>query len=96
MASVDAKTDEVAAAVKAGKMTESTKLWGEAEELIERVTNGVNFYNILKTPNNSSSGNHIMGTTTPPPTRDDHVFKTPEVGKLDLQAPKLYHQSHLV
>ncbi|XP_050735127.1 retinoid-inducible serine carboxypeptidase-like [Eriocheir sinensis] len=82
MASVDAKTDEVAAAVKAGKMTDSTKLWGEAEQLIERVTNGVNFYNILKTPNNSSTANHITGTTTPLPIRDNHTFKTPEVAYL--------------
>lgn len=61
-------------------MVEATKLWDEAEQLIESVTNGVNFYNILKTPNNTSSANQIM-RNMPRTPRDDYVFKTPEVGK---------------
>lgn len=58
---VNKKTKEVADAVHAGKMAEATKLWAEAEELIENVTNGVNFYNILEQPHKENSSNHITG-----------------------------------
>ena len=76
-AAIDNKTAEVAAAVKAGKMADSTKLWGEAEQLIETVTNGVNFYNILKTPDHSNTTyNHVIRTPHRPRT-----FKSPELGK---------------
>ncbi|KAG0711955.1 Retinoid-inducible serine carboxypeptidase [Chionoecetes opilio] len=79
-AAIDNKTAEVAAAVKAGKMADSTKLWGESEELIERVTNGVNFYNILKTTDKgNASSNHVVTA------EGDHCFKSPEL-------EHLYHQ----
>lgn len=79
-AAINNKTAAVAAAVKAGKMAESTKLWAEAEKVTETVTNGVNFYNILKTSDNgSASYNHVMATAT---RGEDHYFKSPELGKL--------------
>lgn len=78
-AAIDNKTSEVAAAVKAGKMAESTKLWAEAEQVTETVTHGVNFYNILKTSENSSaSHNHVMRTAM---REEDDYFKSPELRK---------------
>lgn len=64
-AKINSKTREVKQAVVARKMVEATRLWGEAEELIENVTNGVNFYNILtKSPHNSTATASTTTTTT--------------------------------
>uniref|UniRef100_A0A0P4WJ86 Carboxypeptidase n=1 Tax=Scylla olivacea TaxID=85551 RepID=A0A0P4WJ86_SCYOL len=76
---IDNKTAEVAAAVKTGKMADSTKLWAEAEGLVETVTNGVNFYNILKTPargNASVHHNHVLSVMA---SRNKYHFKSPEL-----------------
>ncbi|KAK3869436.1 hypothetical protein Pcinc_025254 [Petrolisthes cinctipes] len=56
-AKINGKTTEVRNAVAANKMLEATKLWAQAEDLIENVTNGVNFYNILtkRTHNNTTT-----------------------------------------
>lgn len=58
-AKINNKTKEVADAVHAGKMAQATELWGEAEELIENITNGVNFYNILMKHSQITTDNHI-------------------------------------
>lgn len=64
-AKINSKTREVKQAVVANKMVEATKLWGQAEELIENVTNGVNFYNILtKSPHNTTTTAATTTTTT--------------------------------
>nr|XP_015839909.1 PREDICTED: uncharacterized protein LOC664192 [Tribolium castaneum] len=45
---VQAKAEETKAALEAGKFSEATNLWGQAEQVIETVTAGIDFYNILK------------------------------------------------
>ncbi|XP_076058422.1 retinoid-inducible serine carboxypeptidase-like isoform X2 [Oratosquilla oratoria] len=45
---VNTAANAVAAAVKAGHMENATKLWAEAEGVVEKVTNNVNFFNILQ------------------------------------------------
>ncbi|CAL4096897.1 unnamed protein product, partial [Meganyctiphanes norvegica] len=47
LSQISAKASQVEAAVKSGAMKNATKLWSETESVIEKVTNGVNFYNIL-------------------------------------------------
>nr|XP_053645518.1 retinoid-inducible serine carboxypeptidase-like isoform X2 [Cherax quadricarinatus] len=64
---VNNKAQEVSDAVKAGKLGPATELWGETENLIENVTNGVNFYNILKEPCRANSSNAIASHTS-------HIF----------------------
>ncbi|XP_068200296.1 retinoid-inducible serine carboxypeptidase-like isoform X2 [Palaemon carinicauda] len=55
LSAIAAKSKAVADAVKAGKMDNATILWSETEELVEKLTNNVNFYNILSPPEASSS-----------------------------------------
>ncbi|XP_045613370.2 retinoid-inducible serine carboxypeptidase [Procambarus clarkii] len=59
LAKISKKTKEVSDAVQAGKMGQATELWGQAEDLIENVTNGVNFYNILKQAHKDNSSNAV-------------------------------------
>lgn len=61
LAKVNNKTKTVSDAVRAGKMKEATQLWSQTEDLIENVTNGVNFYNILEKRHEDNSSNRIAG-----------------------------------
>ncbi|XP_059804126.1 retinoid-inducible serine carboxypeptidase isoform X3 [Hypanus sabinus] len=45
---VGAAAAEVQAAIEAGHYQQATELWAQTEDVIERCTAGVNFYNILK------------------------------------------------
>ncbi|XP_072882620.1 retinoid-inducible serine carboxypeptidase isoform X3 [Hemitrygon akajei] len=45
---VSAAAAEVQAALEAGHYQQATELWAQTEDVIERCTAGVNFYNILK------------------------------------------------
>lgn len=73
-AKINSKTREVKQAVVANKMVEATKLWGEAEALIENVTNGVNFYNILtKSPHNTTTSAATTTTTSSTSTTTNSV-----------------------
>ncbi|KAK7076909.1 Retinoid-inducible serine carboxypeptidase [Halocaridina rubra] len=97
LSQINTKAKAVAAAVAAGKMENATMLWSETEELVENVTNGVNFYNILSPPEDSLSveevgvedakditnsySNHIMGP-----------FATPEITRLSTRAPIPKHK----
>ncbi|KFO34999.1 retinoid-inducible serine carboxypeptidase [Fukomys damarensis] len=47
LAEVSAMAEKVLAAINRGFYKEATQLWGEAELIIEKNTDGVNFYNIL-------------------------------------------------
>ncbi|ROT85918.1 putative retinoid-inducible serine carboxypeptidase-like [Penaeus vannamei] len=69
---VNSKAQEVANAVKAGKMGDATKLWSEAEEVVENVTNGVNFYNILNHDKDDARSNHIGH-------QREHTFTSPQI-----------------
>ena len=90
---IDNKTAEVAVAVKTGKMADSTKLWAEAEGLVETVTNGVNFYNILKTPargNASVNHNHVLSAMA---SRNKYRMKSPELGKYSQPSENTTHHT---
>ncbi|XP_064085303.1 retinoid-inducible serine carboxypeptidase-like [Macrobrachium nipponense] len=89
LSAIAAKSKAVSDAVKAGKMENATMLWSETEELVEKLTNGVNFYNILNPPEDSSSSshevsqlqtstaeehpNHILGAFGPFPTTPEPI-----------------------
>ncbi|XP_063594723.1 retinoid-inducible serine carboxypeptidase-like [Penaeus indicus] len=72
---VNSKAQEVANAVKAGKMGDATKLWSEAEDVVENVTNGVNFYNILNHNKDDARSNHISH-------QREHTFTSPHIESL--------------
>ncbi|XP_037796066.1 retinoid-inducible serine carboxypeptidase-like isoform X1 [Penaeus monodon] len=72
---VNSKAQEVANAVKAEKMGDATKLWSETEDVVENVTNGVNFYNILNHDKDDARSNHISH-------QREHTFTSPHVEML--------------
>ena len=45
---INLMTNKTAEAVSSGQFQQATALWSETEEVIESVTAGVDFYNILK------------------------------------------------
>ncbi|XP_062886779.1 retinoid-inducible serine carboxypeptidase isoform X1 [Mobula hypostoma] len=45
---VSATAAKVQAAIEAGQYQQATELWAQTEDIIEKCTDGVNFYNILK------------------------------------------------
>lgn len=55
-------------------MGDATKLWSETEDVVENVTNGVNFYNILNHDKDDARSNHISH-------QREHTFTSPHVGK---------------
>nr|XP_027210786.1 retinoid-inducible serine carboxypeptidase-like [Penaeus vannamei] len=87
---VNSKAQEVANAVKAGKMGDATKLWSEAEEVVENVTNGVNFYNILNHDKDDARSNHIGH-------QREHTFTSPQIAhehKMRKHKEKTQKDSH--
>ncbi|XP_037796067.1 retinoid-inducible serine carboxypeptidase-like isoform X2 [Penaeus monodon] len=78
---VNSKAQEVANAVKAEKMGDATKLWSETEDVVENVTNGVNFYNILNHDKDDARSNHISH-------QREHTFTSPHVAQHKMRKHK--------
>ncbi|XP_042876881.1 retinoid-inducible serine carboxypeptidase-like isoform X1 [Penaeus japonicus] len=86
---VNSKAQEVANAVKAGKLGDATKLWSEAEEVVENVTNGVNFYNILNHDKDDTRNNRLSH-------QREHAFTSPHIVHEGKHWKKSKKDSHRV